>query len=60
MEGQIRVLKSTGGEKYETEIPSDHGIVAWMVELAGVLVNRYEVGRDGKTPYERSRGKKSK
>ncbi len=31
-----------------------------MVEFAAVLVNRYEVGRDGKTPYERARGKRSK
>ena len=34
--------------------------MAWMVEFAGVLVNRYEVGKDGRTPYERSRGKKSR
>ncbi len=31
-----------------------------MVEFAAVLVNPYEVGRDGKTPYERARGKRSK
>ena len=30
-----------------------------MVEYAGYLVNRLEVGKDGKTAYERSRGKKA-
>ena len=42
------------------EIPSDRAIIAWMVEYASVLLNRYEVGRDGKTAYERLRGRKSK
>ena len=34
--------------------------MAWLVEFAAVLINRYEVGHDGKTPYERLRGKPSK
>ena len=29
-------------------------------EFAGTVVNRYEVGRDGKTPFERLRGKQSR
>ena len=46
--------------RLETEIPSNHNILAWFVEFAGTVVNRYEVGRDGKTPYERLRGKQSR
>ena len=46
--------------RLETEILSNHNILAWLVEFAGTVVNRYEVGRDGKTPYERLRGKQSK
>ncbi len=41
-------------------MPGQHSIVAWLVEFAAVLVNRYEVGHDGKTPYERLRGRSSK
>ena len=26
------------------------------MEFAALLINRYEVGHDGKTPYERLRG----
>ena len=32
----------------------------WLVEFAGTVVNRYEAGRDGKTPLERLRGKQSR
>ena len=59
-EGQIRVLKDALGSRMKRGIPANHNVIAWMVEFAGVLVNRYEVGHDGKTPYERLHGKKSK
>ena len=57
MEGQIRVLKDTLEMRLEVQISSNHNILSWLVEFAGTVVNRYEVGRDGKTPYERLRGK---
>jgi hypothetical protein len=34
--------------------------MVWSVEYASVLLNRFEVGRDGKTAYERNKGKKSR
>ena len=34
--------------------------MSWLVEFVAVLVNRYEVGHDGKTPWERLRGKQSR
>ena len=60
VEGQIRVIKNALEERLKIKIPGTHCILSWMVEFSGVLVNRYEVGKDGRTPYERSRGKKSK
>ena len=36
------------------------GALAWLVEYASVLWNRYAVSADGKTAYERIRGKKSR
>jgi hypothetical protein len=60
VEGQIRVLKDALEMRVGGKVPSDHNVVTWLVEFAAVLVNRYEVGRDGKTPYERLRGKDSK
>ena len=35
-------------------------VLAWLTEYSAVLVNRYQVGHDGKTGYERTRGKKSR
>jgi hypothetical protein len=29
------------------------------MEWAALVLNRYEVGKDGKTPYERCKGKKA-
>ena len=33
-------------------------LVSWIIEYAAVLLNRYEVGHDGKTAHERLREKK--
>ena len=37
-----------------------HAIAPWMVEYAAVLLNRFEVGKDGKTAFERSKGRRAK
>ena len=58
--GQVRVLKDAFEARLGKKVPSDHAALAWLVEFAAVLINRYEVGHDGKTPYERLRGKPSK
>ena len=34
-----------------------HPVMTWMVESAACLLNRFEVGRDGRTAYERCKGK---
>ena len=39
--------------------PSDV-ITLWMVRWAAMLVSRYLVGKDGRTAYERRRGRKCK
>ena len=60
VEEQIRVLKDAFETQVGAQIPSNHNILAWLVEFAGTVVNRYEVGRDGKTPFERLHGKQSR
>ena len=54
------MLKDALEARLGCKIHAQHNAIAWLVEFAGVLVNRYEVGRDGKTPYERLHGKSSK
>ena len=58
-EGQIRTIKLDLESHLGTNIPSTHDIVPWLIEYAAVLLNRGQVGADGKTAYERLKGKKA-
>ena len=58
-EGQIRTLKSDLESKIGMAIPSSHDIVPWLIEYAAVLLNRGQVGADGRTAYERLKGKRA-
>ena len=42
------------------KIDATHSIWPWIAEHAGFLLTRFEVGRDGKTAYERLKGKSAK
>jgi hypothetical protein len=57
VEGQVRVLKLALEERLGAKVPASHCIVAFLAEYAAYLLNRLEVGKDGKTAWERSRGK---
>ena len=57
VEGQARTIKLAFESHTGTKVPSDHNIVPWIIEYAGVLLNRCSVGEDGKTGYERLKGK---
>ena len=49
VQGQLRVMKLAIGYRWNVTIPSSHPLLAWAVEYAGVLLNRFEVGHDGRT-----------
>ena len=57
MEGQVRTLKLAFESHIGEKIRSDHNVVPWVVEYAAVLLHRGQVGQDGKTSYERLKGK---
>ena len=42
------------------KIPEDHPVIAWMVKHAAATMNRFQVGRDGKTAYRRLKGRNFK
>ena len=46
-------------EKCGCSIPYDHPLICYIVEYASVLLNRFEVGVDGRTAYERNKRKKA-
>ena len=41
-------------------MPIEHPVWSWMVEYAAFLWTRFNVSRDGKTAYERLKGKRAK
>ena len=60
VEAQMRVIRSSLDERMKVKIGGKHAIWAWVAEYASYLLNRFEVGKDGKTAYERCKGKKAK
>ena len=49
VEAQVRVLKLALEHRYKVELPAKHAMIPWMIEYAAFLLNRFEVGHDGKT-----------
>ncbi len=42
------------------KLPAKRPLLSWVVERAALLLNIFEVGKGGKTAYERCKGKKAK
>ena len=59
MEQYLRTLKSALDERMGGRIDVKHPILTWLCEYAGYAMNRLEVSADGKTAYERNKGKKA-
>lgn len=57
MEQYLRTLKSALDERVGVRIDVRHPVLTWLCEYAGYLMNRLEVASDGKTAYERNKGK---
>ena len=51
--GQARTLKAALEHRIGTRIPLD-----WLVELVAYLMNRCDIGSDGKTPLQRLHGRR--
>jgi hypothetical protein len=58
--GQVRVLLDALGVRWKMKIDQGHLIICYIVEYAALLLNRFEVGHDGRTTYERCKRKKAK
>ena len=60
VEGQVRVLEGALEGRWGIRIGARHMVLPWVIEYAAHLLNRFEVGHDGKTAYERCKGKQAK
>ena len=59
LEGQVRVMLLALEGRLGKSLSAREPIVNFMPEYAAYLLNRKEVGQDGKTSYERCKGKKA-
>ena len=55
---QVRTMLIDLEGKLKCKIKASHPIVYWLVEHAAFILTHYQIGVDGKTPYERHKGKK--
>ena len=58
VEGVIRTMLSALEERIGVKIKAEEKIVTFLAEYAAYLINKREIGKDGKTAYERNKGKK--
>ena len=56
-EKQCRVLKLAFEDRVKCRIPVEHDLITWLVSHAADLLNKYSVGIDGKTSWERIKGR---
>ena len=56
--GQARTLKAALELRIGPRVPPDARILCWLVEFAAYLVNRCDLGRDGKSPLQRLHGRR--
>ena len=57
---QVRVLRRGLEQRLGVKLSGKHPVMSWLVEHAADLLSRYQVGDDGRTGYERLKGKKCK
>ena len=57
VEEMVRVHKLALEGRLQQRLPVRHAVFAWLVEHAADVLNRYCVGRDGRTPFHRLRGR---
>ena len=60
IQGMVRTLRSAIEERWMVKLDPENALWTWVVEYVGWLVNRAEVGHDGRTRYERLKGKKAR
>ena len=57
MEKGVRRLRASVENRYKIKLSLDSDVIPWLVIHAGFVYNRFQIGFDGKTPYQRIRGK---
>ena len=58
IEGQVRTLRCAFEARTNSKLPTSSCLFAWLVVHAGNILNLHEVGKDGKVPFQRLRGRR--
>ena len=56
IEGQTRVARSALEMRTGAKIELVHAVMTWLIEYDSLLLNQYEVGRDGRTAARPTNG----
>ncbi len=55
--GMFSTLKLCLEDRIGQRIPPNHPLISWLLERVPVIMNASNVGADGKTPWQRARGR---
>ena len=58
--GMARTLNDHLIHNYKWTPPTQHPIYAWLINYSSFLLSRFQVGVDGKTAWQRLKGKSYK
>ena len=58
VEGQVRTMRGALESRLNRRLVPGGVLFSWLVMHAANLINLYEVGKDGRVPYQRFRGRK--
>ena len=58
VQGLVRTWRSSLEAKWSVKLDVEHRIWPWLVEMVGWMMLRADVGADGKTAYERCKGRR--
>ena len=58
LRGYIKVFMDMLEEKVNQKLPTDAVVLQWLVRWVAMLHSRFRLGPDGKSAYERQRGRK--
>ena len=60
VQGLVRTWRSSLEAKWGLKQDVEHRIWPWLVEMVGWMMSRADVGADGKTDYERCKGRRAR
>ena len=59
-QGQLRTIKHFVESRIKRKIPGDRAFFSWLVPFCAEIMNKFVVGKDGRTGYERITGHRLK